>query len=174
MSKLRVFWDFDGQVSAVYLNRGSHEHPVWASLPYENKTFLPKNAIESALLLEAQSLSEWPLDLSNRSPEAPLSTNPNWDSFFVQAYLSPVYLRIAEQNQLLKQRAVTRLENLLGNKPYYQAQYELLKRFWDDAVNGIVPALSTSEIAALNAIATNNFMPFKFEASGKMDLLLST
>jgi len=101
----------------------------------------------------------------------PIPPLPNWDAFFIQAYQSPVYLRITNQNQLARQRAITRLEILLGNRPSHRAQYDLLKRFWDEAVAGVVPAFTSTEISELNAIASNNSMPFQFDATGQMVLL---
>jgi hypothetical protein len=106
------------------------------------------------------------LKLEGQKPKS----QPNWDAFFVASTRSVAYSRIATQVARGKVLAVSRLEIVLGRRPLSPAQYNLVKTFWDDAVTGLLPPLSTAEVAELNKIATDNGMPFAIAATGMMQL----
>lgn len=149
----------------VIINADPPDDPnlIATDIPQDAGFFLPRWDRAAKVWKEGLTVAEITARQSRPSP--------NWDAFFVAAIASPAYARIALQSSLMKQRTVTRLEILLGKRPTSPTQYQLLKKLWDDAVNGAVPALTAAEVAELNQVASQNFMPFSIAADGTMRLI---
>ncbi|RCJ20134.1 hypothetical protein A6S26_05280 [Nostoc sp. ATCC 43529] len=103
-------------------------------------------------------------------PAAP-KPDPDWGAFNRAILPNAAYNRMSESST--NRGAVRRLESIAISAGVSGSQYEnydIIAMLWNAMIDG-VPILSkpsSQEIAGWNAIALAAFMPFSFDASGKM------
>jgi hypothetical protein len=111
------------------------------------------------------SLPELQAELDANSP-IPIAPKQDWGRFNRSVFANATYLNIRANT--VEQDARGLVENLavsLGaaGKELAPLDYPLLQSQWDLMISGVVATYTTEEIDALNAIALDANMPFRFD-----------